>query len=104
MEIRYSDKLLIVFEHEVKQWEAGWVQNGIETGIGRGIIQSLVRRRELLCHQAELKFDVATAQELARRLATVTDAARFIEVGGWIIDYDTGAELFARFAQTDSDE
>ena len=80
-----------------KQWEAEWFKQGIEQGVEQGIDQGLARERELLCRQAERKFSVATAEEeLARRLATVTDAERLAEVGCWIIDCSTGAELLDR--------
>ena len=80
-----------------KQWEAEWLQQGIEQGIEQGIKQGvehgLAAERELLSYLAERKFDLATAQELARRIASVTDTKRLAEVGGWIIDSTTGAEL-----------
>ena len=41
----------------------------------------------------EQKFDPATAESLALRLATVADPARLNEIGCWIIDCSTGAEL-----------
>ena len=68
-----------------KHWEAEWLQQGIQRG--------LAAERELLRHQAERKFNLATAEELARRLDTVTDTERLTEIGGWIIDCDTSAEL-----------
>ena len=46
--------------------------------------------------QAARKFDAATAAALARRLEAVTDAHRLAEVGDWIIDSDTGADLLER--------
>ena len=72
-----------------KQWEAEWLQQGIEQGVEHG----LAAERELLSYLAERKFDLATAQELARRIASVTDTKRLAEVGGWIIDSTNGAEL-----------
>ena len=44
----------------------------------------------------ERKFDPATAQEFARRIASVSDTKRFTEVGVWIIDCKTGAELLEK--------
>ena len=78
---------------QAKIWEADWLRQGVEQGIEQGMQRGLAAERELLRGQVERKFDTATAEELARRLATVTDAERLAEVGGWIIDCDTGAEL-----------
>ena len=91
---------MALLAERMKQWEADWLQQGIEQGINQGINQGidqgLARERELLRRQAELKFDATTAEELARRLTAVTDAERLTEVGCWIIDCGTGAELLAR--------
>ena len=83
---------MALLAERMKQWEAEWLQQGINQGIDRGLAQE----RELLCRQAELKFDAATAEELARHLAAVTDAGRLTMVGCWIIDCGTGAELLAK--------
>ena len=82
-----------LLEERAKQWEAEWLQQGIEQGIEQGVEHGLAAERELLSYLAERKFDLATAQELARRIASVTDTKRLAEVGGWIIDSATGAEL-----------
>ena len=95
-EVRGQEKSMALLAERAKQWEAEWLQQGIEQGINQGIDQGLAQERELLRRQAELKFDAATAEELARRLAAVTDAKRLTEVGCWIIDCGTGAELLAR--------
>ncbi|MDE0365088.1 MAG: Rpn family recombination-promoting nuclease/putative transposase [Gammaproteobacteria bacterium] len=107
-EVRDREKSMALLAERMKQWEADWLQQGIEQGIEQGINQGieqginqgidrgLAQERELLRRQAELKFDAATAEELARRLAAVTDAARLTEVGCRIIDCGTGAELLAR--------
>lgn len=103
-EVRGQEKSMALLAERAKQWEAEWLQQGIEQGINQrieqginqGIDRGLAQERELLRRQAELKFDAATAAELARRLAAVTDAERLTEVGCWIIDCGTGAELLAR--------
>ena len=92
-EVRGQEKSMALLAERAKQWEAEWLQQGIEQGINQGIDLGLAQERELLRRQAELKFDAATAAELARRLAAVTDAKRLTEVGCWIIDCGTGAEL-----------
>ena len=88
-EVRGQEKSMALLAERAKQWEAEWLQQGINQGIDQGLAQE----RELLRRQAELKFDAATAEELARRLAAVTDAKRLTDVGCWIIDCGTGAEL-----------
>ena len=87
---------MALLAERAKQWEAEWLQQGIEQGINQGIDQGLAQERELLCRMAERKFNPATAEALARHLATVTDAARLTEVGCRIIDCSTGAELLRR--------
>ena len=42
------------------------------------------------------QFDAATARRLAAALEDVADAGRLAEVGDWIIECGTAAELLAR--------
>ena len=88
------------FAERVKQWEADLLHQGIEQGIEQGREQEKARgikdQRALLRRQAERKFGPATARELARRLADVTDAEPLALVLDWIIDCDTGAALLER--------
>ena len=87
-----------------REWEAEWLRQGIAQGIERGrragieqgIERGLADERELLRRQAARKFEAGTARRLARRLEVVTDSARLAEVGDWIIDCETGAELLER--------
>ena len=65
-----------------------WFQRGLEHG--------LAAERELLRRQAARKFGAATAAELARRIATVSDSAGLAEIGDLVIDCDTGASLLER--------
>ena len=78
----------------VQEWAAPWVEKGREEGIEKGRAEE----RALLCRQAALKFDAAAGRRLAEALAGVRDADRLAEVGGWIIECRTPAELFARLA------
>lgn len=70
----------------VQEWTAEWVEQGREQG-----------QRELLCRQAARKFDAAAAERLAAALEGVEDADRLAQVGDWIIECETAADLFARF-------
>ena len=80
----------------VREWAEPWIEQGREEGIEQGRAEE----RALLCRQAALKFDfdAAAARRLAEALADVSDADRLAEVGDWIIECRTPAELFARLA------
>lgn len=69
--------------------------DGIEIGRADGIETGIRHQRDLLCNQAARKFDPRTAERLAVLLADA-DATRLAEVGTWLIDSQTGAELIAR--------
>ena len=60
------------------------------------------RPRALLCRLAARKFDAAAGRRLAAALADVADAERLAEVGDWIIECGTAAELLARVARSGS--
>ena len=92
----------------VREWTEQWVEQGIEQGLERGIEQGRaqgieqgrVEERALLCRQTARKFDAAAGQQLAAALAEMTDPGRLAQVGDWIIECGTAAELFARLADT----
>ena len=71
----------------VQEWTAEWVEQGREQG-----------QRALLCRQAAQKFDAAAAQRLAAALERVADPDRLEQVGDWIIECDTAADLFGRLS------
>ena len=52
--------------------------------------------RELLCRLTARKFDADTAARLSGVLNGLADAERLAEVGEWIIECETGAELLDR--------
>ena len=86
----------------VQEWTAEWVEQGREQGREQGIQQGVQQgvqqgQRALLCRQAARKFDAATGERLAAALAGVADSDRLAQVGDWIIECETAAELFARF-------
>ena len=68
----------------------------------QGRAEGRAEERALLCRQAARKFDAAAGQQLAAALAEVTDPDHLAEVGDWIIECRTAAELFARLADTPS--
>ncbi len=79
--------------------QAGW-EEGRQAGQeeareeARGEVRK--EKRALLCHLATHKFDAATGQELDRRLRAVSNSERLSEVGAWITECPTSAELLAR--------
>ncbi len=93
-----------MLEETVREWTAEWVaegrEQGLEKGRAEGLEQGLEKGREeeraLLCRLAARKFGAAAARRLAAALAEVSDADRLAEVGDWIIECGTEAELFAR--------
>ena len=97
---RLEDVILLVKDKE--KWKALWVAEGraegLEQGREQGREQVRVEKCALLCRQAARKFDDDDTQRLAAVLAEVTDPERLAEVGDWIIDCGTEAELFARVA------
>ena len=110
------EEVRTMLEETVREWTAEWVAEGREQGLEQGREQGLEQGREqgleqgreqgleqgraeeraLLCRLAARKFDGAAARRLAAALAEVGDADRLAEVGDWIIECGTEAELFAR--------
>ena len=105
------EEVRTMLEETVREWTAGWVAEGraegLEQGRAEGLEQGRAEEREqgraaeraLLCRQAARKFDAATAQRLSAALAEVGDADRLAEVGDWIIECGTAAELLDRVAR-----
>ena len=101
---------------QVREWTEEWVEEGREQGIAQGREQGIAQGREqgiaqgreqgiaqgraeeraLLCRQAERKFDATTARRLAVVLGDAADADRLTQVGDWIIECETAADLLAR--------
>ena len=105
---------------QVREWTEEWVEEGREQGIAQGREQGIAQGREqgiaqgreqgreqgiaqgraeeraLLCRQAERKFDATTARRLAVALGDAADPDRLAQVGDWIIECGTAADLLAR--------
>ena len=108
------EEVRTMLEETVREWTADWVAEGREQGLEQGREQGLEQGREqgleqgraeeraLLCRLAARKFDAATAQRLSAALADVADADRLAEVGDWIIECGTAAELLARVGRRGS--
>ena len=76
-------------EARAREWEARWFERGQAEG-----------RRALMCRQAARKFDTETAERLSGVLDGLAEAERLAEVGEWIIECETGAELLDRTERT----
>ena len=93
-----------MLEENVREWTREWLEQGrtqgIEQGRTEGIEQGrtegIEQERALLCRQAARKFDAGAAEGLAAALAGVTDPDRLAQVGDWIIECVTAADLLAR--------
>ena len=79
----------------VQEWTAEWVEQGREQGLQQGVQQG---QRVLLCRQAARKFDAAADERLAAELKGVADSDRLAQVGDWIIECETAADLFRRLS------
>ena len=102
------EEVRTMLAEQVREWTEEWVEEGREQGIAQGREQGIAQGREqgiaqgrteeraLLCRQAERKFDAATARRLAAALEDVADPGRLAEVGDWIIECETAADLLAR--------
>ena len=70
-----------------KDWSAPYREEGRAEG-----------QAELVRRMAARKFDAATAERLAERLAGITDPERLAEVGEWLLECEHGDELLDRVA------
>ena len=75
-------------EARAREWEAEWLAQGIEQGIEQG-------RAGVLCRQAERRFGSETAGRLSALLEGLT-SAEMLQVGDWVVECGTGAELLSR--------
>ena len=90
------EEVRTMLAEQVREWTEEWVEEGRAQGREQGIAQGRAEERALLCRQAERKFDAATARRLAAALEDVADSGRLAEVGDWIIECGTAADLLAR--------
>ena len=75
-----------------KEWYEEARAKGIEQGIERGRAEE----RALSCRWAAWKFDPGTGARLSALLDRLTAPGQLGEVGDWVIECDTGADLLAR--------
>ena len=71
-------------------------EQGIELGLERGLERGRAEERALLCRLASRRFGAETGERLSGLLGRLTDPERLAEVGDWVIECGTGAELLDR--------
>ena len=97
---RQGEQMATLLEARAEEWKAEWlaegIEKGIEKGIKKGIEQARAEERALLDRLAALKFGAQTAERLSDMLDRLISPEELLEVGSWIIECDTGAELLDR--------
>ena len=102
------EEIRTMLEEQVREWTRQWFEEGRQEGReegrqegrGLGIEQGRAEERALLCRQVARKFDAGTAERLSGVLNGLADPERLAEVGEWIIECETGAELLDRAGRT----
>ena len=86
--VRTLEEVRVTLVERVSEWPAQWLREGLEQG--------LEQQRALLCRMAAARFDEETAVRPVGVLASITDPARLVEVGEWLVRCETGTEFLAR--------
>jgi len=81
----------MLYAERVREWMAEREEKGRTEG-----------RVEMMRRMAARKFGAGTAQRLAERLEGLHDAERMAQIGEWIIEYESGADLLARLDQVNA--
>ena len=94
------EEMRTMLAETVQEWTKDWVaqgrEEGREEGREQGREQGRAEERRLLCRLAARKFDAGAAARLATALSDVADPERLAQVGEWIIECETAADLIAR--------
>jgi flagellar biosynthesis/type III secretory pathway protein FliH len=94
------EEMRTMLAETVHEWTKDWVaqgrEEGREEGREQGREQGRAEERRLLCRQAARKFDAGAAARLATALSDVADPEHLAQVGEWIIECETAADLMAR--------
>ena len=94
------EEVQTMLAERVKEWTEQWrregLQRGLEQGLEQGLEKGRAEKRALLCRMTARKFDAATAEGLSGLLEGVMDLDQLTEVGDWVIECDTGADLIER--------
>ena len=76
-----------------------WYEEAHRRGVEQGIEQGRAEERALMRRQAARKFGTETAVRLEGLLDDITAPGELGEVGDWIIECETGADLLDRTAR-----
>ena len=87
------EEVRTMLAEQVQEWTRQWFEEGREQGLEHGISQG---QRALLRRQAAWKFDAEAAERLSELLNGLSNPERLAEIGEWIIECETGAELLER--------
>ena len=90
--LAHLEEMRTMLAETVHEWTKDWVAQGREEGREQGRAEE----RRLLCRQAARKFDAGAAARLATALSDVADPKRLVQLGEWIIECETAADLMAR--------
>ena len=86
-------EMATLLEARAREWERQWYREGRDEGIERGRAEE---RARLYHRQVARKFGPETAHRLSELLERIPDNGSAAEVGEWIIECETGAELLDR--------
>ena len=98
--VRFDEWEAEFFQKGRKQGHKQGRKEGRKQGREAGLEEGWAAERSLLQRLAVRRFDAATADALFGMLAEVRDAERFAEVGEFIVDCATGAELLDQVRRT----
>ena len=74
----------------------GWFDEKYREGLEEGLEQARAREKKLLRRLAARKFDAETAARLSELLDGLAVPDQLEEVGAWILECETGADLLER--------
>ena len=83
------EEVRTMLAEQVQEWTRQWFEEGREEGREQG-------QRALLRRQAAWKFDAEAAERLSELLNGLSNPERLAEIGEWIIECETSAELLDR--------
>jgi flagellar biosynthesis/type III secretory pathway protein FliH len=87
----------------VKEWEQDWRERGYaagrESGLQEGMEKGLNAERALLHRLTHRRFGENVAGQIVTLLNQINDPEQLADVGEWILDCQTGAELLTRVQQ-----
>ena len=90
------EEVRTMLAEQVQEWNAELIAEGREQGLREGIERGRAEERALLCRLAARKFDAEAAQRLSPSLDRVVDPGSLAQIGDWIIECATEAELLDR--------